>query len=100
MNENKISLNDGKGLFDSQGLIDTLIVDCNNLLKHLLGGQYIQFCNTIIGMVQKLGQLRDGVAADMAAKDKAIREMQDLNDKLAAEVYGIPVNREEDDAPA
>lgn len=56
-----ITVNDGKGLFDYEGLIDTLIVDCNNLPKTLFSGQCVQFCKTIVQMVSKLVALKEGL---------------------------------------
>ena len=92
-----MDVNDGKGLYDSDGLIDTLIVDCNNLEKHLVSGQYVQFCNTIVSMVQKLSNLKDGIKADRNCLTQIISEMKGCNDELVEQITGLPAG---DSAPA
>ena len=74
----KIPVNDGGGLFDSLGLIDTLIVDCNDLPKCLFNGHYALFCATITGMVQKLANLKQGVKNDIESLQNHIKELTDL----------------------
>ena len=64
-----------KGLYDSEGLIDTLIVDCNLLQKELVSGQYIGFCVKLVEMVQKLNNLKKGVRNDAESKDRQIAEL-------------------------
>ena len=36
-----IQVNDGGGFLDNIGLIDSLIVDCNNSTKALVSGNYV-----------------------------------------------------------
>lgn len=88
-----LKVNDGGGLLDNYGLIDSLIVDCNNLPKALVSGQYVLFCNTIVQMVQKLGSLKTGVKNDMDAKDERIKELGALCDEVAEKAYGVPVDK-------
>ena len=88
-----MTLNDGKGLYDSIGLCDTMIVDCNNAVKSMCSGQYVQFCNIIVQMVQKLDNLKKGIKADLDSKDKIIEELKSMNDHLMEENTGIPVER-------
>lgn len=71
-----MTVNDGKGLFDNLGLIDTLIVDCNKLPQLLFNGQNVAFCAKITEMVQKLSNLKEGVKNDTESL-----QMQ-LEDKL------------------
>lgn len=72
-----MTVNDGNGLFDSGGLIDTLIVDCNSLTQALAAGEYVRYCAKIVEMVQKLDRLKEGMAADLADRDKTIRELRE-----------------------
>lgn len=73
----EIKVNDGKGLLDNIGLINSLIEDCDNLAACLFSGQRILFCGQLVQMVQKLGNLREGVKADLADKDRQIKELQE-----------------------
>lgn len=88
----RMPVNDGGGLYDNQGLCDTLIVDCNTVVKSACSGQYIQFCNTIISMVQKLTNLKNGIKADLESKDRIIEEYKRMNDALMTEKTGLPVD--------
>lgn len=79
----EITVNDGNGLYDSAGLIDSLIVDCNDAVKELISGQYIQFCTVILNMAQKLVELKKGLKADLESKNKTIADLKQVNDELA-----------------
>ena len=81
MNENP-PVNDGGGLYDSVGLIDTMIVDCNDLPKALFDGQNVRFCGLVVQMVQKLAQLKEGVKTDLESRNRLILELQEENEKL------------------
>ena len=87
-----VRVNDGGGLFDSFGLIDSLIVDCNSLPKALFEGKYVAFCNLVVQMVQKLSALREGISNEQAEYKKQIEDVQRLNDELSAEIHGVPVD--------
>lgn len=87
MNE-EIKVNDGKGLFDSNGLIDTLIVDCNELPKKLASGEYVGFCGLIIEMVQKLALLKNGITKDRESLQDQVKELIRLRDELLIRING------------
>lgn len=74
--EEEITVNDGGGLFDASGIIDTLIVDCNNLPKLLIDNQFIAFGNTLVQMVQKLKQLKNGIKNDRESLRQQIDDLQ------------------------
>lgn len=93
-----MTLNDGGGLYDNSGLCDTLIVDCNNAVKAAMSGQYIQFCAMMVQMVQKITNLKKGIAADLEARDKTIRDLNALLDQMQEQLTGLPVDKE--DTPA
>jgi hypothetical protein len=68
----EITVNDGKGLYDNLGLIDTLILDCNDLPKLLFAGNNVAFCNRLVQMVTKLANLKTGIKSDIENRDKEI----------------------------
>lgn len=80
----EIKVNDGGGLYDNIGLIDSLIVDCNALPNDLFNGQNVRFCSRLSGMAQKLKSLRDGVKNDAESLKNQIeslrRLLQDINE--------------------
>lgn len=92
-----LTVNDGKGLLDSDGLMQSLLIDCNNAVKMIVSGQYIAFCNTISEMGQKITALRDGYNKEIANRDTQIEELKAYNNELYQRCTGISV--EEGTAP-
>ena len=77
-----ITVNNGKGFYDNEGLCDTLINDCNNLVKSLFSGRYVQFCAVIVQMIQKLTNLKKGIASDMDSMKEKIEDLKRVNSSL------------------
>lgn len=86
-------------MFDNTELIDSLIVDCNNAVKSCVGGQYIAFCSTMVQMVQKLANLKNGVKSDLESREQTIKDyerrlaelgcpIEHLSEKEVAEMIG------------
>lgn len=92
-----ITVNDGKGLFDNEGLCDSLIEDLNRLPKLLIDGQFIQFCVIVTGMVQKLINLKKGIKDDMNSLKKNVEELKHENNALVEQITGLPVDKECDE---
>lgn len=84
----EIKVNDGKGLYDSQGLCDSLLNDLNRIPRTLMDGQNIQFCAVIQSMAQRLVLLKKGIKADLESKDKIIEDLKKANDELINERGG------------
>jgi hypothetical protein len=85
MNSKKIgdlTVNDGKGLYDNEGLCDTLIKDMNNLLKQLFSGQYLAACNVITQITQKLVNLKKGIKTDTDSLKNNIEDLKKQNAEL------------------
>lgn len=80
-----MNVNDGNGLFDSVGLIDSLLVDCNELPGALFNGRYVQFCSRLVQMVQKLSRLRDGVKSDIDSLQKQVEMLNEQNKEKGVE---------------
>lgn len=57
-------------------IIDSIILDCNNLAKHLFAGEYIAFCGLLTQVVQKLIKLRETAKTEIENKDKIIDELK------------------------
>lgn len=89
-----MTVNDGKGFWNNEGLCDTLIADCNNAVKQLASGQYIAFCGIVYNMAQKLANLKKGIRAELDSKDEIIEDLKRVNNSLMEEETGIPVDKE------
>lgn len=91
-----LTVNDGKGLMDNEGVCDSLLLDLNNLPKVLMTGQYIQFCALIESMAQRLVNLKKGINADMQSMKDKVEELKRMNDDLVEQISGLPVERNGD----
>lgn len=85
----------GNGIFSSTELIDSIIVDCNNSARQLVGGSYISWCSTMVSIVQRLSRLKEGIARENESKQKTIEELteklrkcgQEMNHVTAEEIF-------------
>lgn len=66
-----------KGILSNSELVETLIVDLNNVLKEAVNGQYIQACVIVSHMSQKLLNLRKGINADIDSKNQIIESLKE-----------------------
>ena len=73
-----VQVNDGGGLMDNIGMIDSLILDCNNSVKTLVDGNYIAFCGKMCERVKKLDLLKKGVKEDIESRDQHIKELETM----------------------
>ena len=92
-----IVVNDGKGLFDNEGLTETLIADLNNLIRALLSQQYIICFNIVVQMCQKITNLQKGIRADTDDLKNQLEDMKRLNAELANRINGGVKNGSSDD---
>ena len=65
------------GIYTNVELIDSIILDLNNLPKEVCNGQFIRACTLVSQMGQKLAALRKGVPEDIANKDKTIETLKE-----------------------
>ena len=91
-----VTVNDGNGLYDNEGLIDTIIVDLNDILKNMAAGQYIRICNLVVGMTQKLTNLKKSMKEELACKDQQVADLFNLNKELERQLNGFPEDIEGD----
>lgn len=77
--------------------MDSLIEDLNNAVKLLTNGNYIGWCSLNVLMVQKLSNLKKGIASDLKNRDETINTLKSELRKAGAEVIDIPVEKLEKD---
>ena len=63
-------VNDGSGLFDNEGICDNGILICNNAVKELANGRYLNFCNHMWQIAQIFANLKTGIKADTESKNR------------------------------
>lgn len=89
-----LTVNDGRGLMDNEGMCDSLIRDLNEMLKNMAAGQYIRVCSLTMEIVQKLMNLQKGIKADRESYEKQLAEMRRLNNELAEKAFGAPAGKD------
>lgn len=82
MEEMKMENNEMNGFLNSCEMIDSLIVDCNELPKRLFSGNYVSFCNLLVQMVQKLSLVREGITKDRNSLEQQIENLKSFNSDL------------------
>lgn len=90
MNEN-ISVNDGKGLYDNEGICDSLASDLNELIRNAVAGHFIKCSAIVYNMIQKLNNLKKGIRTELESKDEIIEQLKSMNNALVEEKTGLPV---------
>lgn len=73
---NDINVNDGGGFYDINGMFDSLIVDVDNQLKLLFSGERIAFCGGMVGMIQKITAMQNGVNKEISELKEQIRQLE------------------------
>lgn len=91
-----LTVNDGGGLYDNEGLCDTLLLDLNRLPKLLIEGQFIQACSVVSSMGQRLVNLKECIKKDLDSMKEKVEELKRVNDELAEQVYKVPVERDDE----
>ena len=81
------------GLYTNTELVESLIVDLNNLVKTQASGQYIQFCGIVVQMSQKLINLKSGIQSDLDNKDKKIESLKNTIREYGGNCQDIPINK-------
>lgn len=77
------------GLYTNTELMDTVIVDLNNMLKELFSGQYIQACCHVTQISQKLVNLRNTINNDIKNREKTIEFLKQVLRDNGIEVRDI-----------
>ena len=86
-----MKVNNGNGLYDNQGLCDSLIADLNGIVKNMAEGQYVNFCMGVSNITKKILNLKKGIADDIKSKDEVIEELKRMLRESGQEVLdGIP----------
>jgi uncharacterized protein YoxC len=65
-----------KGLYTNSELIETLIVDLNNILRDAINGQFVHACSIITQMSQKLLNLRKTIDDDLKNRNETIEQLK------------------------
>lgn len=86
--DGKIRINDGGGLYDSDGLIDTIVIDLNNLTKALVSGEFVQYSGLIFQMYQKMQRLKTGINRDREKLVERVEYLKRLTDELSGNASG------------
>jgi hypothetical protein len=76
----------GKGLMTNTELVESIILDLNNIPKELIDGQFIGFCTLVSQIGNKLVALRQGIKQDMDNKNETIEQLKNQLRECGAEL--------------
>lgn len=77
------------GTYNNSELVDTIIVDLNNILCKVVSGQYIQACSIVTQVAQKLVNLRQSIDSDIESKNKKIEMLKQALKDANCEVEDV-----------
>lgn len=77
------------GVMSNTELIDSLILDLNTATKQIVSGNYLAWCQTNVGMVQKLTNLKKGIQNDLASKDQTIEDLKNQLRDVGVEIVDM-----------
>ena len=85
-NMGDFTVNDGHGLMDTDGFIDSMIHQCNDAVRMLVSGQYLAFCNNMYSLAQKLVALKTGTKKELDSLRQQLEDALKFNNDLAKEL--------------
>ena len=88
-----MTVNDGKGLFDNEGICDQGIIICNAAMKELISGQYLAFADKMQQIAKIFANLKDGIRADRESMEQKIEDQKKII-SLLEEKTGVPVEKD------
>ena len=80
------------GLYSNSELLESLVIDLNNVIKEQMNGQYIKACGIIVQMSQKLINLRKTIDSDLNNRNHTIELLKEEIRSLGGEMTDIPAN--------
>ena len=89
-----MKVNDGKGLFDNEGMCDQGILIANEAVKDLATGNYIAFCNKMAQITRIFSNLKTAISNDRESLEQKVEDLKRMNDALVEEKTGLPVLKE------
>ena len=87
-----LTVNDGNGLYDNEGLIDNVIVKLNETVKNLTDGQYVCFCGNIQQIAQMLVCLKKAIKQEKESADAKIEQLKRIIQENGMEIKETPIN--------
>lgn len=72
----KLTVNDGKGLYDNEGICDVGIQTLNTAMRNLVSGQYIAFCDGMKQAAQIFQNLKTGIKKDRESLERQIADLE------------------------
>ena len=81
------------GLLTNCEMIDSIMVDMNNVLKEQQSGQFIQACCTVAQMTQKLLNLRKTIDDDLKSRERTIEDLKNMLRAAGCETVDVPVEK-------
>jgi hypothetical protein len=78
------------GIYTNMELIDTVIVDLNDMIKEAANGRYLNACSIVRQMTVKLVNLRNTIDNDLKNRDKTIEILKEELRSAGVDIVDIP----------
>lgn len=65
-------------------VIDSLILDCNNIVRTIMAGNYVSWCSQTVDLVRNLEMLKTQVNEELEKKNKKIEELKSQLNNLGS----------------
>jgi hypothetical protein len=79
------------GIYSNVEMVESILLDLNNLPKELIAGQFIQSCTLVSQIGQKLICLRSGIKTEIEHKNKTIEDLKQQLRNAGQDVVDMPV---------
>ena len=88
-----MQVNDGKGLYDNEGVCDQGILLCNDAVKNIVSGQYIAFCDGMRQIAQIFSNLKNSIKDDRESLEQKVEDLKRENKLLEGQLTGTNNNK-------
>lgn len=81
--------NNGKGLYDNEGICEKGVLLCNDAVKNVISGQYIAFCDCVRQIAQIFSNLKAAIKSDRESLEQKVEDLKRENKLLEAQLTGM-----------
>ena len=82
------------GTYTNSEIIGSLINDLNELIKSQTAGEHIKACSLVVGMTQKLVNLRKTIDDDIKSREETISHLKEQLRSAGVEIVEVSMEEE------
>ena len=93
-----VTVNNGNGLYDNEGMCDVLLESVNQLPKFLIDNQFIAFSRTISDIGVIIVNLKKAIASEKKINNEKVEMLKKTINELGGNLERIPIDNIKDGA--